>query len=85
MKRYYGDYKIRDLTCRDQFFSMTFGKLTRLKSLSVIFYCLNAHSKKLYHLGFKINKFVLSTLTRANENRNWKIYRDLAQLLIDRA
>ena len=32
-----------------------------------------------------MNKFTLSTLTRANENRNWKIYLDLAQLLIKKA
>ena len=46
---------------------------------------MNAHHSKLYHLGFKTNKFVLSTLTRANENRSWKIYKDLAQLLIAKA
>lgn len=85
VKRYNGDNKIRQLTCRDQFLAMMFGQLTNLKSLNGIASCLNAHSKKLYHLGFKINKFVLSTLTRANENRDWKIYRDLAQLLINQA
>ncbi|MBU1131179.1 IS4 family transposase [Patescibacteria group bacterium] len=85
VKRYNGNSKIRQLTCRDQLLAMMFGQLTNLKSLSGIVSCLNAHSKKLYHLGFKINKFVLSTLTRANENRDWRIYRDLAQLLIEKA
>lgn len=83
--RYNGDSKVRQLTCRDQFLAMMFGQLTNLKSLSGIIACLNAHCNKLYHLGFKTKKFVLSTLTRANENRSWKIYRDLAQLLIKRA
>lgn len=85
VKRYNGDSKVRQLTCRDQFLAIMFGQLTNLKSLSGIISCLNAHSKKLYHLGFKISKFVLSTLTRANENRDWRIYRDLAQLLIRQA
>lgn len=85
VKHYRGDNKVRQLTCRDQFLAMVFGQLTNLKSLSGIVSCLNAHSKKLYHLGFRTSKFVLSTLTRANEKRDWRIYRDLAQLLIEKA
>lgn len=85
VKRYNGNQKIRILDCRDQFLAMMFGQLTNLRSLSGIVLCLNAHEKLLYHLGFKTNKFVLSTLTRANENRNWKIYLDLTQLLIKKA
>jgi transposase len=83
--RYKGNNKIRKLTCRDQFLSMLFGQLANLKSLSGIVLCLNAHREKLYHLGFQIKKLTLSTLTRANENRNWKMYLDLTQLLIKKA
>lgn len=82
---YKGNQKIRILDCRDQFLAMMFGQLTNLRSLRGIVLCLNAHEKLLYHLGFKTNKFVLSTLTRANENRNWKMYLDLTQLLIGKA
>lgn len=85
VKNYKGNQKIRSLDCRDQFLAMMFGQLTNLRSLTGIVLCLNAHEKLLYHLGFKTNKFVLSTLTRANENRNWKIYLDLTQLLIKKA
>jgi hypothetical protein len=85
IKQYNGNQKIRILDCRDQFLAMMFGQLTNLRSLSGIVLCLNAHTNLLYHLGFKTNKFVLSTLTRANENRNWKIYLDLTQLLIKKA
>ena len=63
---------------------MIFGQLGNLKSLSGITLRLNVHSRQLYHLGFKINKIVLSTLTRANENRNWRIYQNFANLLIDK-
>jgi len=85
VRKYKGDSKIRKLNCRDQFLAMMFGQLTNLKSLRGIVLCLNVHAKQLYHLGFKTPKFVLSTLTRANESRNFRIYRDLAQLLIKKA
>ena len=85
VQKYKGNSRIRKLNCRDQFLALMFGQLTNLKSLRGIALCLNAHSKQLYHLGFKSHKFVLSTLTRANENRDFRIYRDLAQLLIEKA
>jgi len=85
VRNYKGDSKIRKLNCRDQFLAMMFGQLTNLKSLRGIILCLNAHLKCLYHLGFKTSKFTLSTLTRANEKRDFRIYRDLAQLLIKKA
>ncbi|MFH0854782.1 MAG: IS4 family transposase [bacterium] len=85
VKRYNGNNRIRNLDCRDQFLAMVFGQLTNLGSLRGICLCLNAHSDLLYHLGFKIDKFALSTLARANENRDFRIYRDLALSLIERA
>lgn len=85
VKRYGGNSKVRRLTCHDQFLAMLFGQLANLSSLSGIVLCLNAHREKLYHLGFRIKKLTLSTLTRANEKRDWKIYLDLTQLLIKKA
>lgn len=85
VKRYDGNQRIRNLSCRDQLLAMMFGQLTNLRSLRGIVLCLNAHSNLLYHLGFKSNNFTLTTLSRANENRNWKIYHDLAQLLVEKA
>lgn len=85
VKKYHGNQKIRSLTCRDQLLAMIFGQLANLRSMRGIVLCLNAHANLLYHLGFKTNKLVLSTLTRASENRNWKIYQDLTELLIRKA
>ena len=85
VKRYDGNNRVRNLSCRDQFLALAFGQLTNLRSLRGIVLCLNAHSNLLYHLGFKIDNFLLSTLARANENRSWQIYRDLAQILIELA
>jgi hypothetical protein len=85
VKRYSGNKKVRKLSCHDQFLAMMFGQLANLRSLRGIIVCLNAHNKYLYHLGFRTNKFILTTLTRANENRDWRIYRDFAQVLIEKA
>lgn len=85
VKSYDGDNRIRNLNCRDQFLALAFGQLTNLRSLRGIVLCLNAHSDLLYHLGFNSDHFILSTLARANENRDFRIYQDLAELLIERA
>src|SRR3989344_3226067 len=85
VKRYNGNRHIRNLSCRDQLLALMFGQLTNLRSLRGIVLCLNAHTPLLYHLGFKTRNFTLSTLSRANENRDWKMYHDLAQTLIRRA
>lgn len=82
---YQGDKRIRNLTCRDQFLAMMFGQLANVKSLRGIALCLNAHSNLLYHLGFRSDKISKSTLSYANENRDFRIYLDLAMLLIKKA
>lgn len=82
VNRYHGNKKIKKLDCRDQLLSLVFGQLAGLKSLRSIVLCLNAHSKSLYHLGFKTSRFTLSTLSRANQSRDWRIYRDFAERLI---
>ncbi len=82
--RYQGNYKNKGFTCRNQFLAMSFGQLTNRESLRDLVSCLTAHQQKLYHLGFtyEVN---LSTLALANENRSWRIYADLAQVLLQRA
>lgn len=81
VKRYFGNYHIRDLNCWHQFVQLLFGQLTSLKSLRDICLCLKAHQNKLYHLG--INQFVVhTTLSRANEKRDWRIFADFGNYLI---
>src|SRR3712207_2216982 len=84
VKRYKGDYKTKDFSCWKQFLCMAFGQLTHRESLSDTITCLAANKEKLYHLGIgrSINK---STLSRANENRDWRIYADFGMLLIGEA
>jgi len=81
---YQGEHYVKSFSCWDQFLSLAFGQLSFRRSLRDIIVCLTAHQKKLYHLGFR-SKVCLPTLARANEQRNWKIYRDFALLLITEA
>ena len=55
-----------------------------VRVLRDIVVCLNAQQDKLYHLGFR-SLMTMSTLARANEKRDWRIYRDYAQMLITEA
>jgi hypothetical protein len=82
VKRYSGNKSIRQLSCRDQFLSLVFGQLTNLNSLRSIVLCLNAHPNQLYHLGFRTKKITLSTLSRANQFRDWRIWKDFTEYLI---
>ena len=63
---------------------MAFGQLTHRESLTDTLMCLKANSDKLYHLGVGPTVSI-STLARANEKRSYKIYEDLAMLLIKEA
>jgi hypothetical protein len=84
VKRYNGDYKNKGLTCWKQFLCMAFGQLTHRESLSDTALCLKLQKDKLYHLGIG-RPFNKSTLSRANESRDWRIFRDFALKLIEQA
>ena len=79
--RYRGNYKIQRFSCLDQFLCMAFAQLTYRESLRDIETCLRALHSKLYHVGIRA-KISRSTLADANENRDWRIYADFAQVLI---
>ncbi|MBP7509778.1 MAG: IS4 family transposase [Prolixibacteraceae bacterium] len=84
VNKYNGDYKTKHFSCWKQFLCMAFGQLTHRESLSDTILCIQANSTKLYHLG--IGKAITkSTLSKANENRDWRIYQDFALLLIRQA
>jgi hypothetical protein len=85
VKKYKGDYCVKQFTCWEQFLALSFGQLTHRESLRDIIICLESQKEKLYHLGFASLKINRSTLSDANNRRDWRIYRDLAQLLIAEA
>ena len=84
VKRYNGNYRIRSLTCYEQFLSMAFAQLTYRDSLRDTVLCLRAMQNKLHHVGIQ-SKVAKSTLADANEKRDWRIYCDFAQVLIGQA
>ncbi len=79
--RYNGNYKVITFTCLDQFLCMAFAQLTYRESLRDIEACLRVAKPKLYHMGIRSN-VSRNTLAHANENRDWRIYADFAQVLI---
>jgi len=81
VKRYNGNFHVRELDCWNQFAQLLFGQLANLPSLRSICLCIKAHERQLYHLGFR--KYVdSSVLSRANERRNWMIFADFGNYLI---
>src|SRR6266853_1463274 len=81
VERYQGDVRLRGFSCWDQYLAMAFAQLTYRESLRDIEACLRSLQGKLYHLGFR-GKVARSTLADANENRDWRIFADFAQVLI---
>lgn len=79
--RYRGNYKVQHFSCLDQFLCMAFAQLTYRESLRDIESCLRARRPKLYHMGIR-SRVSRSTLADANEQRDWRIYADFAQVLI---
>jgi hypothetical protein len=84
VKRYKGNYKIKEFSCWKQFLCLAFGQLTHRESMSDTILCLKLNADKLYHLGIGkvINK---STLSRANEKRDWRIFQDFGIKLLEQA
>ena len=82
VERYHGNYKVQSFSCLDQFLSMAFAQLTYRESLRDIEVCLRSMRSKLYHIGIRGN-IARSTIANANENRDWRIYADHAQVLIN--
>ncbi|MGD0901277.1 MAG: IS4 family transposase [Thermoguttaceae bacterium] len=84
VRRYRGNSRVRGFSCRDQFLTMAFAQLTYRESLRDIETCLRAMESKLYHAGFR-GRISKSTLGDANKRRDWHIWADFAQVLIQHA
>ena len=84
VQRYAGNSGVRTLPCAEQFRAMAFAQLTWRESLRDIEASLSANASKLYAMGFR-RAVRRSTLADANELRDWRIWSDLAAVLIRRA
>ena len=84
VQHYRGNAGVRTFSCAEQFRAMAFAQLTWRESLRDIEVSLSANANKLYAMGFR-SPVRRSTLADANESRDWRIWSDLAALLIRRA
>jgi len=82
--RYQGNHRVRSFTCWDQLLCLIFAQLTYRESLRDIVACLRSVDGRLYHMGIR-GTVSRSTLAEANEQRDWRIYADFAQVLIRQA
>jgi Domain of unknown function (DUF4372)/Transposase DDE domain len=82
--KYGGDVRVRTLRCTEHFRVMAFAQVTYRESLRDIEACLGAQPSKLCSMGLR-EPVAKSTLSDANELRDWRIWSDLAAVLIKRA
>jgi hypothetical protein len=73
----------RTFSARDQFLSMAIAQMTYRESLRDIEACLR-NSSHLYAMGIRGN-VTRSNLAYANEKRDWRVFAELAQVLIRKA
>jgi hypothetical protein len=84
VSRYDAESRVRHFGCRQQLVCMAFAQLTWREGLWDIATCLNARPKALHHLGIS-GPVARSTLADANEKRDWRLWEDLARILIRKA
>ncbi len=84
VQRYQGDHKVKTFRCADHYRVMAFAQLTYRESLRDIEACLRAMRSKLFHMGIR-STVSRNNLSNANEKRDWRIYAEYAQVLIDQA
>jgi hypothetical protein len=84
VERYDAESRVRHFGCRQQLICMAFAQLTWREGLRDIATCLNARPTALYHLGFS-EPVAKSTLADANEQRDWRLWEDLARTLMRKA
>lgn len=74
--KYNGDFACKKLNCWEQFVAVFLGQITTCSSLRDIVEFIKFQPNQQYHLGIK-KDIARSTLAKANETRDWRIYRDL--------
>jgi hypothetical protein len=84
ISRYGGNRRVRHFSCSDQFLCMAFAQITFRESLRDTVLSLRGSGSTLYHLGIR-GRVSRSTLADANERRDWRIWAELAQVLIAQA
>ncbi len=84
VRKYDGDKYVKHFTCWNQLLSMMFGQLSNREGLRDLIVALDAHHSKSYHLGLGKN-VSKSSLARANQNRDYRIFEEFAYYLVNKA
>ena len=82
--KYDGNRYIKSYSVWNQLLTLIFGQLSRSPSFRDCVIALQAHRDKLYHLGIGKN-VTRSNLSKANEQRNYRIFEDFAYYMIAEA
>jgi hypothetical protein len=82
--KYDGDKYVKHFTCWNQLLALMFGQLSNRESLRDLIVALDAHHSKCYHLGMGKN-VSKSSLSRANQERDYRIYEEFAYFLVSEA
>src|SRR5258707_1442810 len=77
VERYGGDRYVKSLRCAEHFRVMAFDQLTYRESLRDIQPCQSAQASKHHHIGFR-EPLRRSTLSDANDARDWRSYAQFA-------
>jgi hypothetical protein len=81
VRRHRGQQRLRALSCMDQLLCMIFAQLTARASLRETVSCLRALGARRYHCGIRA-QVAKSTLADANEQRDHRIFQDVALSMI---
>ena len=74
----------RSLSAYDHFAAMVFAQLTYWESLRGIEACLGSRSARAYHMGIR-GRVTRTNLAYANEHRDWRVFAEIAAVLMRRA
>lgn len=84
VRKYDGDKYVKHFTCWNQLLALMFGQLSNRDSLRDLIVALDAHHSKCYHLGMGKN-ISKSSLARANQDRDYRIFEEYAYSLVSEA
>lgn len=82
--KYDGDKYVKYFTCWNQLLALMFGQLSNRESLRDLIIALEAHQGKTYHLGLGKN-VTRSNLSKANQNRDYRIFESFAYYMVEQA
>jgi hypothetical protein len=80
--KYQGDRYIKSFSCWNHLLIMMYGQLSGVESLRELICIITAHTPKSYHLGFGKSVITRSNLSKANANRDCKIFEEFAYKMI---